>query len=154
MGFGLWLVWRAGRRPAAAGGLVLAVAFVIAAVAVEPALAAPPPTAWQPVVSNTAGATGYYDTVTQPVDVTGVLALLPTTDIPAPGTGILDWNAGAQTLSWRGGPAVAVNPAVSASYDLPESTGGRALIAVVTAGALPAASASDTLTVASSPASA
>jgi hypothetical protein len=141
------------RWPAAAR-LVLAMIFVPATVAVQPALADPPPAAWQPVVSNAAGAIGSYDTVTQPVNVTGVLALLPTTDIPAPGTGDLTWNASEQTLSWRGGPAVAVSPTVSATYNLPASAGGPSLIAVITAGALPAASASDTLTVASSPASA
>jgi hypothetical protein len=145
---------RSGSRLAATAGLLVTAACGLAAVTSGTALADPPPTAWQPVVSNAAGALGRYDTVTQPVNVTGVLALLPTTGIPAAGTGVLSWNAGAQALSWRGGPAVAVNPAVSASYDLPESSGGPALIAVVSAGALPAAAASDTLTVASSPATA
>lgn len=127
---------------------------ILAMIHAEPACADPPPTAWQPVVSNAAGAVGHYDTVTQPVNVAGVLALLPATDIPAPGPGTLSWSASAETLSWRGGPAVAVNPSVSAGYSLPESSGGPSLIAVVTAGALPEGSASDTLTVASSTATA
>ncbi len=129
-------------------------AFVLNTVTVERAQADPPPTAWQAVASDASGAVGRYDTVTQPVNVTGVLALLPTADLPAPGPGTLSWDASAQTLSWRGGPAIAVNPSVSASYKLPESTGGPTLIAVVTTGALPSGDASDALTVTSSPASA
>jgi hypothetical protein len=94
-------------------------ALILVGVTVEPALADPPPSVWQPVVSNSSGAIGEYDTVTQPVNITGLLALLPTTDLPDPGTGVLSWNASADTLSWRGGPAVVVNPSASASYDLP-----------------------------------
>jgi hypothetical protein len=151
---GLARGWRLGGRSASALRALSTAALILVSVTVEPALADPPPSAWQPVVSNSSGAIGEYDTVTQPVNVTGLLALLPTTDIPDPGTGVLSWNSSADTLSWRGGPAVAVNPSVSASYDLPETAGGPALIAVVTAGGLPAGAASDTLTVALSPASA
>jgi hypothetical protein len=111
-------------------------------------MAAPSVTAWQPVVSDAAGAIGHFYTVSQPTNVTGVLALLPPTGMPAAGSGTLSWNASADTLSWRGGPSVVVNPASSASYDLPEPGSGSDLIAVVTAGALPTSSASDALTVA------
>src|ERR1700733_8774196 len=151
---GLARGWRLGGRSASALRTLSIAALILASVTVEPALADPPPSAWQPVVSSASGAIGEDDMVTQPVNVTGLLALLPTTDLPEPDTGVLSWNASADTLSWRGGPAVAVNPFLSASYDLPEPAGGPALIAVVTAGGLPAGAASDTLTVASSPASA
>ncbi len=127
---------------------------VICCVIAAPAFAQLPPTAWQPVVSNAADAIGHYYTVTQPVNVTGVLVLLPPTDIPSSGTATLSWNPTTDKLTWRGGHAVVVNPAVSASYDLPESVRGPYLIAVVTAGALPATSQSDALTVASAVATA
>jgi len=135
------------RRSLVRLGVALAALAAIAGAASAQAGADPPPTAWQPVISDTTGAIGHLYTVTQPSTVSGVLALLPTTDIPETGSGELAWNAEADTLSWRGGPAVAVNPTISASYELPEPSGGPDLIAVVTAGELPVSDASDTLTV-------
>ena len=136
----------------------IAAAGLSLAVAVPAAAATPAPADWQPVVSNNPARIGMYDTISQPVSTTGVFAELPTTDIPAPGPGSLTWNAAAESLSWRNGPAVTVNPAVSASYTLREPGGGQtspATIEVaVTAGGLPAQSTSDTLTVTRAPASA
>jgi hypothetical protein len=99
------------------------------------------------VISDTSGAIGELWNVSQPVNVSGVLALLPPAHIPETGSGQLVWNANTDTLSWRGGPAVTVNPALSASYDLPEPSGRPDLIAVVTGGQLPRSSVSDTLSV-------
>ncbi|MGO9976493.1 MAG: hypothetical protein ACLP01_27530 [Solirubrobacteraceae bacterium] len=109
---------------------------------------------WQPVISDTAGAIGHYETITQPSAVTGVVALLPTIGIPAAGTGVLAWDASADTLSWRGGPPVTVDPLTSATYTLPEPNPPGSIIVTVTGAALPAGSAADTLTVTSSPATA
>jgi hypothetical protein len=129
---------------------------VLLALAFAPATAAadPSPTAWQPVISDSAAAIGRYFTITQPTGVTGVSALLPTAGIPATGAGTLAWDASAGTLSWRGGAPVAVDRSLAASYTLYEPGGAARIIAAVTPGALPAANRSDTLTVAGGPATA
>lgn len=125
--------------------------------AADTAVPASLPGTWQPVVSNSQGAIGRYVTITQPTSVTGVFAELPTTSIPEPGAGALTWSASAHTLSWRGGPTVSVNPAISASYVLPQPAAGSSkaphILVAVTAGELPSRDSSDTLQISSAPAS-
>lgn len=139
--------------------LAAAAAAVSMALAVPAASASPAPAAaWQPVVSGNPARIGWYDTISQPADISGVFAELPPRQIPAAGLGTLSWNASSHTLSWRNGPAVRVSPAVSASYTLRQPhqarTAATAISVAVTAGMLPAASVSDTLTVTRAPAAA
>lgn len=139
--------------------IIAAAASLAFAVPAASAAATPPlPAAWQPVVSNNPARIGAYYTISQPANITGVFAELPTRNTPAAGPGALAWSAATHSMSWRNGPAVTVNPAVSASYTLTEPRDGDttpATISVaVTAGELPAQSMSDTLTVTRAPASA
>lgn len=128
---------------------LVAGAIVILGLAVPVAGAQPSPSAWQPVVSDSAGAIGRVITITQPASVSGVVALVPTTNIPAAGSGTLAWNASGDTLSWRGGPAVAVNMSISTTYALPEPSAGAKLIVTVRPAELPSGNASDVLSVTS-----
>jgi hypothetical protein len=110
-------------------------------------------TDWQPVVSGVAGKIGSYSTITQPTNVTGVLALLPTTNISTAGSGTLAWNFTNKTLTWKSGSAVTISSTNNGSYLLPDGSGGD-MVAVVTAGSLPSSNQSDSLTVTTSAATA